>query len=126
MLTPYMNYIKLALVVVVFVAGYAVANHLAQGKIDKLNQEVGEYKTAYASLSAATAEQNDSINNLKAEGEARSKASADALEQAQKETQSAKHMAASILAHKPAKGTNLCDAASKAFDEELNAERGVK
>jgi len=111
-----MNYIKLALVVVVFVAGYAVANHLAQGKIDKLNQEVGEYKAAYASLSAST----------KAEGEARSKASADALEQAQKETQSAKHMAASILAHKPAKGTNLCDAASKAFDEELNAERGVK
>jgi hypothetical protein len=129
-LTPYLTYIKIVAGVVVataiFASGYALSNHFAQNKIDQLNQSLGEYKTAYASLSAATAEQNDAINKLNAQSSEREKAAAIAQAQAKAAVKLAQRRAAAILSQKRPEGVNLCDAASQAFDEELKVERGVK
>ena len=129
-LTPYLTYIKLALVaaigVVLFAAGYALSNHFSQNTIDSLNQSLGEYKSAYLSLATTAQDQNDAINKLNSESADREKAAAAAQEQAKAASKLAQRRSAAILNQKRPAGVNLCDAASQAFDDELKAERGVQ
>ena len=129
-LTPYLTYLKLAayaaIGVAIFAAGYALSNHFSQSTIASLNQSLGEYKSAYTSLAATTQEQNDAINTLQAQSVEREKIAAASQDRAKAASKLAQRRSAAILKQKRPAGVNLCDAASKAFDDELQAERGVK
>lgn len=128
--TPYLTYIKLAayaaIGVVIFAAGYALSNHFSQSTIASLNQSLGEYKSAYTSLAATTQEQNDVINKLVQAAAEREKIAAAAQERAKEASKLAQRKSVAIITQKRPVGVNLCDAASKAFDDELKTERGVK
>jgi uncharacterized membrane protein len=125
-LTPYFGWIKVAAVAILFAVGVGIGVHLEQGKIDTLNQEVGEYKTAYTSLANTTAEQNAAIASLNEQSAEREKIAAAAQEQAKEAVKLAQRRSTAILKQTRPTGVNLCDAASKAFDDELKLERGVK
>lgn len=129
-LSPYFSTIKLAMYAIaglaLFGAGYALSNHFAQGKIDTINQSLGEYKSAYASLSETTSEQNDAINKLNQDAADREKVVMQAQERAKSASKLAQRRSASILTQRRPAGVNLCEAASQAFDDELRSERGVK
>jgi cell division protein FtsB len=123
-LTP--SVIKFILFLVVFLAGMGVGVKLMQPKIDKLNQEIGEYKSAYASLAATTAEQNAAIEKLRIQAKARAEAAKKAVEAAQADATNANKHAAEILAKKPPPGVDPCTAASAELDAELKTERNAK
>lgn len=125
-LNPFMNYIKLAVVLAVFSAGYATCNHFAQKKIDELNQSLGEYKSAYTSLAATTAEQNTAIDKMEAEAKQREVQANNAIQDALTAAAEANTRVQKILLAKPPKGKNQCLAARQAFADELRAERGGK
>lgn len=125
-LTPYLGWIKIAAAAILFAVGVGVGIHMDQGKIDKLNQEVGEYKTAYESIAAESSYQNDAINKLVQAAAEREKIAVAAQEQAKEASKLAQRKSVAIITQKRPVGVNLCDAASKAFDDELKTERGVK
>lgn len=125
-LSPYLTYLKFFAIAAVFVMGFALASHLKQGTIDKLNQDIGEYKSAYSSLALTTQEQNNAISDLQDQAAAREKAAAAAIQEAHNNTQVIERKVTALLHQRPANGKNVCEAARQAFDEELRQERGVK
>ena len=123
MLSP--GIIKVILFVVAFLAGMGAGIKFMQPKIDKLNQEIGEYKSAYASLAATTAEQNAAIEKLMTQAKARAEAAKKAVEAAQADATTANKRAADILAKKAPVGVDPCKAASAELDAELKTERNT-
>lgn len=127
------NYRALAIGVaalLVFAAGgilgiKATAAHYGP-QLDKANQALGEYRNAYGALAAATARQNDAIENLQAEAAVREKTAREAAEAARRAAQPKRDQAAAILALKPPAGVDQCTAARESFDAELRQERGAR
>jgi len=122
-LTPYITYIKIAMVAIIFAGGVGLGIHLEQPKIAALNQTIGASKVTVQNLTASIAQSNKAIEDNKAAEAARAKSAQDALDAAKLEAKTARATAARILAQRPPKGVNECTAAQAAFDAELRAER---
>jgi hypothetical protein len=125
-LSPYLTYLKIALAVAVFAAGFGVAFHMQQGKIDGLNERLGGYEQTIGSMQALIADSNKQIEELAAESNKRQKDAADAVRIAQAAADDSETIAHAILTSKPTIGVNRCVAAQKAFSDELMAERNTK
>jgi len=125
-LTPYMAAIKSVLMVLIFVAGFALSSHLSGKKIGVLNEELGGYKETISSMSALITQQNDGISSLRRLAAERDLRTQQAIEEARRLQSGAEETARAILAKRPPSGVDGCTAASNEFDAELRQERRVK
>lgn len=110
---------------VAFAIGAGVGFKIQQGKIDKLNVELGGYKTSVDSLTAAVKTQNAKIDELTVAANVRAVAAKAAIEAAKATGKAKLEAAQAILMQKP-KTADACTEASQAFSDELKAERSAK
>lgn len=122
-LTPYMTALKIALAVALFAAGFFVAGHFYQNKIDSLHEDIGSYEATIRSMGAVIIDQNDGIEAMRKAAAERDAAAQQAIATAVLAQQDAERKAHAILAKRPPKNSDECSAASAAFDDELTAER---
>lgn len=103
--------------------GYELAAYRYQPKIEALRADNANLKQANADMEAATAKQNESIENYRKESEKRAESAKKAIAAAKKESAAAKISAHKILMQRPPAGADPCLAASGAIDEMLKRER---
>jgi len=110
---------------VAFAIGAGVGFKIQQGKIDKLNVELGGYKTSVNSLTASVKTQNAKIDELIVAADKRAVAVKAVIEAAEATGATKNRQAQAILMQKP-KTKDACTEASQSFSDELRAERGAK
>lgn len=110
---------------VAFAIGAGVGFKIQQGKIDKLNVDIGAYKTSVNSLTAAVKTQNAKIDELNLAADKRAATAKAAIEAAKATGKAKLNAAQSILMQQP-KTADACTEASQAFSDELRTERGAK
>jgi len=118
-----------ALAASAFLAGTATGHNWAtktwQPRYEAAIERATKAESEVARLTDAVRQQNDAVQRLKAEDDARTAAAREAIQRAAEATKTAQAAAQRILAARPPKGADECEAARLAFDAELQQERGL-
>jgi soluble cytochrome b562 len=117
-------YAKFLLVLVLILVGIGIGFRIEQPKIEKLNEQLGQVTAAYKTLAATAQEQNSAIQALNVAADKRESVAKVAVEQAKKNAVVDYQHAQQILIEQIPVVENVCTAASQAFSNELNLERG--
>ncbi|AEV24635.1 hypothetical protein Dsui_0215 [Azospira oryzae PS] len=127
---PY-RWIAWGVAAVIIAAGGAWSGHKATAayykpKVAKAEARAAEFESAYNSLALASQHQNEAINQMQADANAREKRAAQDVAQARAAAATSRDQATAIMGLKLPAGADECQEARKAFDEELRQERGKR
>ena len=127
---PYRWLAWLAVALIIAAAG-AWGGHKATAayyrpKVAKAEARTAEFESAYGALALASQHQNEAINQLQADANAREKRAAQEVAQARAAAATSRDQAAAIMGLKLPAGADECRESRGAFDEELRQERGKR
>lgn len=106
--------------------GYTLTRNHYESLLAAANQEIGSLKSVNLDMAAAVKKQNAAIDELQTVAERRQAQTKIVTDKAKAESVQSQKRAQAVLLSKPPAGTDLCDAARVAFDDELKTERGVR
>jgi len=106
--------------------GYMLTRNHYESLLAAANQEIGSLKAANLDMADAVKKQNAAIDALQAEAKRRQAQAKIATDKAKAESVQSQKRAQAVLLSKPPAGSDMCEAARAAFDDELKAERGAE
>lgn len=105
--------------------GHTLARNHYEPLLTEANKQIGTLTTANAAMKTSVERQNAAVTALELEAKKREQDAAQALSVARTQSAKSQTRAQSVLIAKPPAGQNACEAAQKAFDDELRTERGT-
>ncbi|MDR2507962.1 MAG: hypothetical protein LBD67_08230 [Candidatus Accumulibacter sp.] len=115
-----------ALLAVGAFGGHAMARNHYEPLLADANKQIGTLTTANTGLRASVERQNNAVAALVAQANQREQDAAQAVAAARSQSAKNQTRAQAVLIAKPPAGQSACEAAQKAFDDELRTERGTR
>jgi hypothetical protein len=105
--------------------GHTLARNHYEPLLTEANKQIGTLTTANTVMKTSVERQNAAVMTLETEAKKREQDAAQALAAARSQSAKSQTRAQAVLIAKPPAGQNACEAAQKAFDDELRTERGT-
>ncbi len=105
--------------------GHTLARNHYEPLLTEANKQIGTLTTTNAAMKSSVEWQNAAVTALETEAKKREQDAAQAVNQARQQSAKSQTRAQAVMISKPPAGQNACEAAQKAFDAELRAERGT-
>ncbi len=105
--------------------GHTLARNHYEPLLTEANKQIGTLTTTNAAMKSSLERQNAAVTALETEAKKREQDAAQAVNQARQQSAKSQTRAQAVMMAKPPAGQNACEAAQKAFDAELRAERGT-
>ncbi len=106
--------------------GHTLARNHYEPLLTEANKQIGTLTTTNAAMKSSLEWQNAAVTALETEAKKREQDAAQAVNQARQQSAKSQTRAQAVMISKPPAGQNACEAAQKAFDAELRAERIAK
>ena len=106
--------------------GHTLARNHYEPLLTEANKQIGTLTTTNAAMKSSLERQNAAVTALETEAKKREQDAAQAVNQARQQSAKSQTRAQAVMMAKPPAGQNACEAAQKAFDAELRAERIAK